>query len=84
MQFELSTSKVAPKWQECCDTLYLGSLICLLFYSRGENIESYLKSELLLQHGSRQALRAKITMLAGASFENKPELSLAQDGYLSQ
>lgn len=61
----------------------LGSLICLLFHGGGENIESYLKSELLLQHGSRQVLRAKTTVLAGTSFENKPELSLAQDVYLS-
>lgn len=58
-------------------------LVCLLFSGGGENIESYLKTELLLQHGSRQVLRAKTTALAGTSFENKPELSPAQDVYLS-
>ena len=60
------------------------SLYCLLFTGEGENIESYLQSELLLQHGSRQPLRAKTTDLAWTSFENKPELSLAQDVYLSR
>lgn len=42
----------------------------------GENMESYLRSELLWQHGSRQVLGAETTELAGMSFENKPELSL--------
>lgn len=54
----------------------------LLFHGGGEHIESYLRSELLLQHGSGQPLRAKTTVLDGASFENKPEPSLAQDVYL--
>lgn len=63
--------------------LIRGALICLLLDGGGKNIESYLKSELLLQHGPGQVLGAKMTVLAGTSFENKPELSLAQDVYSS-